>query len=106
MIFDCNRNRYIHVIKIEVIGTFNQFIDHFKKNNHFELFFHAISVSRLMGTSASGSMSHMGNMGSLATCAVNDAKSLQFPLTQRRKRRVLFTQAQVSIRKCVCIIYY
>ncbi|KAM7361542.1 scarecrow isoform 2-T3 [Cochliomyia hominivorax] len=53
------------------------------------------AISRLMGSSASSSMSHMGNMGSLATCSVSDAKSLQFPLTQRRKRRVLFTQAQV-----------
>ncbi|XP_037806569.1 homeobox protein Nkx-2.1 isoform X2 [Lucilia sericata] len=53
------------------------------------------AISRLMGGSASGSMGHMANMGSLATCSVSDAKSLQFPLTQRRKRRVLFTQAQV-----------
>lgn len=50
-----------------------------------------------MGGTATSSMGHMGNMGSLATCAVNDAKSLQFPLTQRRKRRVLFTQAQVCL---------
>lgn len=49
-----------------------------------------------MSTSASGSMGHMGNMGGLAACSVSDAKPLQFPLAQRRKRRVLFTQAQVS----------
>ncbi|XP_037950204.1 homeobox protein Nkx-2.1 isoform X2 [Teleopsis dalmanni] len=53
------------------------------------------AISRLMGGSANSSMSHMGNMGGLATCSVTDAKPLQFPLTQRRKRRVLFTQAQV-----------
>lgn len=53
------------------------------------------AISRLMGGSATGSMGHMGNMGSLAACTVSDSKSLQFPLTQRRKRRVLFTQAQV-----------
>lgn len=49
-----------------------------------------------MGSSAGGSMGHMGNMGSLAACSVSDSKPMQFPLAQRRKRRVLFTQAQVS----------
>ncbi|XP_053962949.1 thyroid transcription factor 1 [Anastrepha ludens] len=53
------------------------------------------AITRLMGGSATSSMGHMGNMGSLATCSVSDSKPLQFPLTQRRKRRVLFTQAQV-----------
>ncbi|XP_036339737.1 thyroid transcription factor 1 isoform X4 [Rhagoletis pomonella] len=53
------------------------------------------AITRLMGGSASSSMGHMGNMGGLATCSVSDSKPLQFPLTQRRKRRVLFTQAQV-----------
>ncbi|XP_034487543.1 homeobox protein Nkx-2.1 isoform X1 [Drosophila innubila] len=53
------------------------------------------AISRLMSTSASGSMGHMGNMSGLAACSVSDAKPLQFPLAQRRKRRVLFTQAQV-----------
>lgn len=55
------------------------------------------AVTRLMGGSATTSMGHMANMGSLATCSVTDSKPLQFPLTQRRKRRVLFTQAQVRI---------
>ncbi|XP_036339726.1 uncharacterized protein LOC118749016 isoform X2 [Rhagoletis pomonella] len=55
------------------------------------------AITRLMGGSASSSMGHMGNMGGLATCSVSDSKPLQFPLTQRRKRRVLFTQAQVKI---------
>ncbi|XP_064554577.1 homeobox protein Nkx-2.1 isoform X3 [Drosophila montana] len=55
------------------------------------------AISRLMSSSASGSMGHMGNMTGLAACSVNDAKPLQFPLAQRRKRRVLFTQAQVKI---------
>lgn len=49
-----------------------------------------------MGGSAGGSMGHMTNMGSLAACSVSDSKPMQFPLAQRRKRRVLFTQAQVS----------
>ncbi|XP_017079828.1 homeobox protein Nkx-2.4 [Drosophila eugracilis] len=53
------------------------------------------AISRLMSSSASGTMSHMGNMSGLAACSVSDTKPLQFPLTQRRKRRVLFTQAQV-----------
>lgn len=60
------------------------------------LYFPIPTVSRLMGGSASGSMGHMGNMGGLAACSVNDSKPMQFPLAQRRKRRVLFTQAQVS----------
>ena len=51
-----------------------------------------------MGGSAGGSMGHaMSNMSGLAACNVSDSKPMQFPLTQRRKRRVLFTQAQVSI---------
>lgn len=54
-------------------------------------------VSRLMGGGAGGSMGHaMTNMSSLAACSVTDSKPMQFPLAQRRKRRVLFTQAQVS----------
>ncbi|XP_059616161.1 thyroid transcription factor 1 [Phlebotomus argentipes] len=54
------------------------------------------AISRLMGGSAGGSMGHaMSNMGSLAACSVSDTKPMQFPLAQRRKRRVLFTQAQV-----------
>ena len=38
-----------------------------------------------------------GQMGGLAGCGM-EAKQhgIQFPLSQRRKRRVLFTQAQVS----------
>ncbi|RVE54552.1 hypothetical protein evm_000673 [Chilo suppressalis] len=51
------------------------------------------AISRLM-TSTSGGMGHVNNMGGLAACA-GDAKPMQFPLAQRRKRRVLFTQAQV-----------
>ncbi|XP_039283235.1 thyroid transcription factor 1 isoform X2 [Nilaparvata lugens] len=51
-------------------------------------------LSRLMGSTASASM-NMGNMSALSTCSVTDTKPMQFPLTQRRKRRVLFTQAQV-----------
>ncbi|XP_055377806.1 homeobox protein Nkx-2.1 [Condylostylus longicornis] len=54
------------------------------------------AISRLMGSSAGGTMGHaMSNMGSLAACSVTDTKPMQFPLAQRRKRRVLFTQAQV-----------
>ncbi|GIY73107.1 homeobox protein Nkx-2.4 [Caerostris darwini] len=61
------------------------------------------SVSRLMGSSTGMSMSNM-NMSSLSACSVAAAAAadqkvtgggVQFPLTQRRKRRVLFTQAQV-----------
>lgn len=60
------------------------------------LLIQTFSVSRLMSSSAGGSMGHMSNMGSLGACSVTDSKPMQFPLAQRRKRRVLFTQAQVS----------
>lgn len=63
---------------------------------HCNNFFFTFAVSRLMGGSASGSMGHMSNSMSLAACSVTDSKPMQFPLAQRRKRRVLFTQAQVS----------
>ncbi|XP_044729927.1 homeobox protein Nkx-2.4 isoform X1 [Chrysoperla carnea] len=56
------------------------------------------AISRLMGsTAASANMGHHGlnNMAGLGACAVPDSKPMQFPLAQRRKRRVLFTQAQV-----------
>ena len=60
------------------------------------MFIMYFSVTRLMGGSAGGSMGHaMSNMSGLAACSVGDSKPMQFPLTQRRKRRVLFTQAQV-----------
>lgn len=59
-----------------------------------------------MGGSAGGSMGHaMSNMGSLAACSVADSKPMQFPLAQRRKRRVLFTQAQVSKKISYFLIY-
>lgn len=51
------------------------------------------AISRLMGSSAGTNMPH--GMGGLGACAVAEAKPMQFPLAQRRKRRVLFTQAQV-----------
>lgn len=53
-----------------------------------------------MGSSAaSANMGHHGlnNMAGLGACAVPDSKPMQFPLAQRRKRRVLFTQAQVRL---------
>ncbi|XP_042215494.1 homeobox protein Nkx-2.1-like [Homarus americanus] len=51
------------------------------------------AISRLMG--GSNMNMNMGNMTSLSTCSMGDNKAMQFPLSQRRKRRVLFTQAQV-----------
>ncbi|KAK4884381.1 hypothetical protein RN001_000652 [Aquatica leii] len=56
------------------------------------------AISRLMGsTAASANMGHGLNTGmpGLGACAMPDSKPMQFPLAQRRKRRVLFTQAQV-----------
>ncbi|XP_025829168.1 homeobox protein Nkx-2.1 [Agrilus planipennis] len=60
------------------------------------------AISRLMGsTAASANMGHPGlntaGMPGLGACAMPDSKPMQFPLAQRRKRRVLFTQAQVKI---------
>ncbi|ROT65603.1 putative Ptx1 homeodomain protein [Penaeus vannamei] len=51
------------------------------------------TISRLMG--GSNMNMNMGNVTSLSTCSMADNKAMQFPLSQRRKRRVLFTQAQV-----------
>ena len=60
-------------------------------------------VSSLMRGPGSSMGSMATNMGSLAGvgvggCAMDPAKQhgIQFPLSQRRKRRVLFTQAQVG----------
>ncbi|XP_064622877.1 thyroid transcription factor 1-like [Lineus longissimus] len=58
------------------------------------------AISRLMGPNSCGSMSSMSsgmnhmNMG-LGGLEQHKHPGMQFPLTQRRKRRVLFTQAQV-----------
>lgn len=55
-----------------------------------------------MGSTAAASAANMGHglnaagMPGLGACAMPDSKPMQFPLAQRRKRRVLFTQAQVS----------
>lgn len=46
-----------------------------------------------MGSTAASAANMGHHMGA---CAVPDSKPMQFPLAQRRKRRVLFTQAQVS----------
>ncbi|KAL7636656.1 UNVERIFIED_CONTAM: hypothetical protein RMT77_012403 [Armadillidium vulgare] len=51
------------------------------------------AISRLMG--GSNMNMNMGNMTSLSGCNMGDNKAMQFPLSQRRKRRILFTQAQV-----------
>jgi len=53
------------------------------------------TVSSLMRgpTSSMGAMP--GQMSSLAGCGMDAKQHIQFPLSQRRKRRVLFTQAQV-----------
>ncbi|WAR18424.1 TITF1-like protein [Mya arenaria] len=60
---------------------------------------HRLTISRLMNSQSSCAMSpmssgmnHMSNMG---IPGLDQHKGLQFPLTQRRKRRILFSQAQV-----------
>ena len=62
-----------------------------------------ILVSSLMrggagGMSAASQMSGLGCGGEKSSSAVASAvaSAMQFPLSQRRKRRVLFTQAQVG----------
>ncbi|KAA0195680.1 hypothetical protein HAZT_HAZT003970 [Hyalella azteca] len=40
-------------------------------------------------------MGGSGNVASLSACGVGDNKAMHFPLSHRRKRRILFTQAQV-----------
>jgi len=55
-------------------------------------------VTRLMGSSGGGMNMNVSNMSSLSACSMGpDTKPMQFPMSQRRKRRVLFTQAQVRI---------
>ena len=56
-----------------------------------------------MGAAAAASAAAVGQMSGLSSSAdkaasavASAAAAMQFPLTQRRKRRVLFTQAQVS----------
>ncbi|XP_045175011.1 thyroid transcription factor 1-like [Mercenaria mercenaria] len=60
---------------------------------------HRLTISRLMSGQSSCAMSpmssgmnHMSNMG---IPGLDHNKAMQFPLTQRRKRRILFSQAQV-----------
>lgn len=50
-----------------------------------------------MGSSGAGMNMNVSNMSGLGGCNMGpDVKPvMQFPLSQRRKRRVLFTQAQV-----------
>ena len=48
-----------------------------------------------MSAAAAAGVSPMSGLSSEKQSAVS-AAAMQFPLTQRRKRRVLFTQAQVS----------
>lgn len=62
-------------------------------NTAFTIFIRYVTVSRLMGSTAASAANMGHHMGA---CAVPDSKPMQFPLAQRRKRRVLFTQAQVS----------
>ncbi|XP_065212081.1 homeobox protein Nkx-2.1 [Planococcus citri] len=55
------------------------------------------AISRLMSGSPASTGMNMSNMtmsAALTSCGA-DTKPMQFPLAQRRKRRVLFTQAQV-----------
>ena len=58
-----------------------------------------------MGAAAAASAAAVGQMSGLSSSAdkaasavATAAAAMQFPLTQRRKRRVLFTQAQVTIK--------
>lgn len=67
----------------------------FFKNKFILLF----SVSRLMGSQSSCAMSPMSTgmnpVSNMGIPGLDQHKAMQFPLTQRRKRRILFSQAQV-----------
>ena len=66
--------------------------------DEFFLFFAVSSLMRTgsgMSAAAAAGVSPMSGLSSEKQSAVS-AAAMQFPLTQRRKRRVLFTQAQVS----------
>lgn len=70
------------------------------KTNDFELKLYPIfSVSRLMSGQSSCAMSPMSSgmnpMTNMGIPGLDHQKAMQFPLTQRRKRRILFSQAQV-----------
>ena len=74
---------------------------HFVCESSIDFFVRVFSVSRLMGPNSCGGMTGMStgmnhmNMSALGGLDQHKHPGMQFPLTQRRKRRVLFTQAQV-----------
>jgi hypothetical protein len=50
----------------------------------------------------------MAGMSALGACGMMDpakaaAAGIQFPMSQRRKRRVLFTQVEISFSKCTIL---
>ena len=57
------------------------------------------AVNSLMRGQSSSMSSMPAQMTGLATCGMDTKQQLHFPLSQRRKRRVLFTQAQVGLRE-------
>ncbi|XP_052269425.1 thyroid transcription factor 1-like [Dreissena polymorpha] len=60
---------------------------------------HRLTISRLMGSQSSCAMSPMSSginpMSNMGLSGFDQHKGMQFPLSQRRKRRILFSQAQV-----------
>ena len=64
------------------------------------IYFQIILVSSLMRTGTSMSAAAAAGVSQMSGLASDKqsaaAAAMQFPLTQRRKRRVLFTQAQVG----------
>ena len=65
-----------------------------------------------MGAAAAASAAAVGQMSGLSSSAdkaasavhvATAAAAMQFPLTQRRKRRVLFTQAQVNSLRTITV---
>ena len=61
--------------------------------------FSSLSVSSLMrgpSSSMGGMPSQMSGLTGVTGCSMDAKQHIQFPLSQRRKRRVLFTQAQVG----------
>lgn len=60
---------------------------------------HRLTISRLMSSQSSCAMSPMSSgmnpMSNMGIPGLDQHKAMQFPLAQRRKRRILFSQAQV-----------
>lgn len=98
-----NRDWYFRLIIATLFNfeAFDQLISTSQFSFSINDFLFYPAVSRLMGGPSSCAMSSMSsgmhnmNMSALGGLEQHKAGGIQFPITQRRKRRVLFSQAQV-----------